>query len=966
MSLFSWFSSPRMPEGAVSVAVPSHGFPPRAEYQPKREYKPREWCHPYSPHGEGGPPTLKRVKDMYYRPPSFTNLLPWLDYDPEPGVFLLADGRGLGVLFELRAAGCEARPEAWLEDLRDRLQGVVCSLPEADPPWILQFFVQDEPLSGLLDRIAAYGREDARSTEFAERWREILAEHLRDIGRPEGLFADRVGGGRWRGRVRRVRATLTRWYPNPYPGRVTPDRDINDVADRFAGGLEAAGIGVRRCGGQDLWEWLVRWFNPAPPHWPGGFEEKKAAGCFGYPGDRGRRAPPGELEPFGYDFSEGLLGGLPVADPHRGGVWFFDGLAHRAIALRRFERAPALGVGTLERRMGDHVFALFDRLPEDTVLSLTVTLRPQDQVREHLLRIERASFGENAEAQLAGEEARAAQLAIAKGNKLFPVQAVFCVRGRNVGGNRDPWEANEDDLFARLREAEALLGAQGFSMIHENDDLVGLDTYLQALPMGYDPRLDRKHLHRSRLTFSRHIAHLSPLFGRSTGTGNPGLVFYNRGGEPLLVDPLADRRSNAHTLILGPTGAGKSALLNYVLMQMMAVHRPRVFIIDGRASFGLLGQFFAAHGLSVNRVTMAPQADVSLPPFAEAPKLLDPKARHDLELENPWDLDDDSLNDFDGDDEGRDLLGEMEIAARLMITGGDPREDDRLTRADRLVIRQAILAGAARAQGDGRDYALTEDVVQALRDLAAQPALNERRRERIADMADALALFCSPGSLEARFFNRPGKLWPEADVTVFEMGVLVKGGYEDKLNVAVVGLLNHIHALVERCQYERRPTLVLIDEAHLITTNPLLAPYVVKITKMWRSFGAWLWLATQNMQDFPDASKRMLNMMEWWLCLTMPPEEVEQIARFRDLTAEERALLLAAGKEPPNYTEGVILAPALKALFRNVPPALALALAMTEQDEKAERAALMRERGCTELEAALIVAERLAAARRAG
>jgi hypothetical protein len=331
------------------------------------------------------------------------------------------------------------------------------------------------------------------------------------------------------------------------------------------------------------------------------------------------------------------------------------------------------------------------------------------------------------------EEARAAQIEIARGNKLFPVQTVFCVRGRDLGD----WDANEADLFERIREVEALLSAHDLETLHEKNDLVGLDTYLQAL----------------------------------------------------------------------------------------------------------------------------------------------------------------------------------DVAAAL----------------------------AAQARQDG---------------------LDPESRARIRSLADALGLFCSPGSLEARLFNRPGQLWPEADVTIFEMGVLVKGGYEDKLNVAVVGLLNHIHTLVERCQYQNRPTLVLIDEAHLITTNPLLAPYVVKITKMWRSFGAWLWLATQNMQDFPDASKRMLNMLEWWLCMSMPPKEAEQIARFRDLTPEERALLLAAGKEPGRYTEGVILTPHLKALFRNVPPTLALALAMTEQDEKAERAAIMKANRCSELEAALIVAERLAAQRR--
>ena len=60
------------------------------------------------------------------------------------------------------------------------------------------------------------------------------------------------------------------------------------------------------------------------------------------------------------------------------------------------------------------------------------------------------------------------------------------------------------------------------------------------------------------------------------------------------------------------------------------------------------------------------------------------------------------------------------------------------------------------------------------------------------------------------------------------------------------------------------------------------------------------------------------------------------------------------------YVEGVVLSDTLEALFRCVPPPLCLALAMTEKHEKAERARIMRERGCSELQAAEIVAERLA------
>ena len=86
----------------------------------------------------------------------------------------------------------------------------------------------------------------------------------------------------------------------------------------------------------------------------------------------------------------------------------------------------------------------------------------------------------------------------------------------------------------------------------------------------------------------------------------------------------------------------------------------------------------------------------------------------------------------------------------------------------------------------------------------------------------------------------------------------------------------------------------------------------------------------------------------------------------KDLNEEQRSLLLSARKEPGKYVEGVVLADNLEALFRSVPPPLSLALAMTEKCEKAERAEIMRERDCSELEAVHIVAERVAAQRGGG
>lgn len=231
------------------------------------------------------------------------------------------------------------------------------------------------------------------------------------------------------------------------------------------------------------------------------------------------------------------------------------------------------------------------------------------------------------------------------------------------------------------------------------------------------------------------------------------------------------------------------------------------------------------------------------------------------------------------------------------------------------------------------------------------------RRARAEEMSEALRMFTE--GFEGELFNKPGTPWPEADVTIVDLGTLAREGYEAQMAVAVISLLNTINNIAERDQFSDRDILVPIDEAHIVTTNPLMGPYATKIVKMWRKLGTWMWLFTQNLADFPDTAKKMLNMAEWWICLVMPPEEVEQIARFKTLTDEQKAMLLSATKLPKKYTEGVVLSRKVQALFRAVPPSLYLALGMTEKEEKAERRAIMTELNCSELDAAYEVARRL-------
>jgi len=890
------------------------------------------------------------VGALYRHPASLSDWLPWVDYDEASETFTLEDGFSAAAMFEITGVSTEARSSKFLQEVQANIQTCINhTIPAHDNPFVLQCFVSDEDsLSALSRSLNTYTESHCRQTPehrlLASNFVSRMQRHFKRMTQSSGLFEDNtVTGGSWRGKVRRVRVFLYRRRELNDNEHIDPVTEINQVAERFVTQMAATGIGIRRCDDHDLYAWLLRWFNPKAEVADGDLDRLTEL----------MELPEKQERAFSHDLSDLLFLSQPSSDGGHG-VWYFDDLPHRAITVDALRRKPMPGHFTGERQVGDNLYALFDKLPEGSILSLCLTLQPQDLVENHVVQVLNSAKGETAEAMAAEQDAKEALKWMSHGDYLLPTVITLFTRGDSLA-----------DLQKRTNEVNALLLANGLHPIREKDELLPLDTYIRQLPMNYEPKREKVNK-KSRLVFSSDLARLLPFYGRSRGTGHPGLVFFNRGGEPLTFDPLnkLDRAKNAFGLVLGPPGSGKSALMVYILLQVAAIYGARIYIIEKGGSFKLLGDYCRYFGLSVNQVTLHPKEDVSLPPFADAYEMLKRERAQQASFdEEPSAYEDVSLDasDSSDDDEERDLLGEMELKARIMITGGDSKEEAVMTRADRLTIRRAIILAAEEKQAAGsREIVLTEDVVEALNKLAADESSTPKRQERARDMADAMALYCS--GTAGHFFNRVGKAWPEADVTIMEMGLLANEGYEDQLALGFMGLMNQINGVVEREQYDHRPTFVLGDEAHLITTNPLLAIFLVEIVKMWRKLGAWLWLATQNLEDFPDAAKKLLSMFEWWIAMVCPKEEIEQISRFKDLTEEQKGMLRAARKEPGNYTEGVVLSDNLQCLFRNVPPPLALALAMTEKHEKQQRAEIMKSQHCSELEAVFTVADGMGSA----
>ncbi|SDS18069.1 conjugative transfer ATPase, PFL_4706 family [Halopseudomonas litoralis] len=904
---------------------------------------------------QGGKPATHADEQALYRSaPSFVSLLPWVEYLPDSRCMLLEDGQSVAAFFELTPLGTEGREAIWLAQARDSLENALQdSFDELeDNPWVVQLYAQDETnVDHYMQKLRAYIQPRAQGTAFTDFYLRFFEHHLGAIAKPGGLFEDTVVSRlRWRGQSRRVRMVVYRHVTGGASRRgQLPEQELNIICDRLLGGLSNAGITTQRLDAPQIHDWLLRWFNPRPTLLgPTQEDRERFYHLAAYP----QTNEPDELElASGRDFSQRLFFGQPRSDVDKG-LWYFDAMPHRVMVTDRLRTPPLTGHLTGEIRKGDAINTVFDQMPEDSIMCLTLVATPQDILETHLNQLAKKAVGETLDSEQTRQAVQQARSLIGSAHKLYRASLVFYLRGQD-----------ETELDNRgLQLANVMLNA-GLQPVREDDEVAPLNSYVRWLPCSYNPRQDRRQWY-TQLMFAQHAANLAPVWGRSQGTGHPGITLFNRGGAPITFDPLnrLDRQMNAHLFLFGPSGSGKSATLNNLLIQVTAIYRPRLFIVEAGNSFGLFSDFAKRLGLTVNRVKLAPGAGVSLAPFADASRLIETPS--DVRTLDADDLGDDQpaetmateTAEITEADEQRDVLGELEIIARLMITGGEDKEEARMTRADRSLIRQCILDAARRCVADQRTV-LTHDVRDALRERGRDSALPEARRTRLLEMADAMDMFCQ--GAEGEMFDRPGTPWPEADITLVDMATYAREGYSAQLSIAYISLINTVNNIAERDQYLGRPIINVTDEGHIITRNPLLSPYVVKITKMWRKLGAWFWLATQNIDDLPKAAEPMLNMIEWWLCLSMPPDEVEKIAKFRELSPAQKALMLSARKEAGKFTEGVILSKSMEVLFRAVPPSLYLALAQTEPEEKAERYQLMQEHSISELDAAIKVADRI-------
>ncbi|EOF7756952.1 conjugative transfer ATPase [Salmonella enterica] len=688
---------------------------------------------------------------VYEHGPSVIDFLPWAEYLPEDECLLLDDGVSVGAVFLITPAGTEGRTQERLDEIRDMTEKALqSSLDERDThQWVVQFFCQDESdLTVEMDRIRGYVSPAAQGTAFTRAWLGETERHLKQISRPEGLFKDNVVTGvDWRGQMRRTRMVVYRYVNprtrEPYP----PAVQLRQVCDRLVASLGQTGVVCQRQNGEQIHAWLLRLFNPAP-EWIDPQTLYRTAAW------RDNRQ---DALPVNNDFSETLFFTPPRSDAENG-MWWFDNMAHRAVPVERLTSAPGPGCLTGEKPRGEHINALMDMMPPGTLACLTLLVQPQNVLEEEFKQQGKKSLGDNLDSEMAREQVGEALEWLKQKHKLYRGALTFIIRAPDMS-----------TLDRYQLSLSTTLMNDGLQPVNPEHELTPLNTLLRALPMCFNPEMDTNRWY-TWLTFVQHFAGVAPVYGRSTGTGHPGLTFFNRGGELLNFDPIKDRIQSAHKLLFGPTGAGKSATLTVELCQQMAIHRPRLFLVESGNSFGPLADYYSSLGLTVNKVSIKPGKGTCLPVFADAHLLRDIS---DEALDESQLRDIDDVDDVDDDEEKRDILGEMEIAAVLMVTGGD--RDEKLSRADRGLLRKALKMAADMAYDENRQM-LPEDLKTVLESISTDKSLNDRgssrwhpkMQSRASEMALALELMTE--GFEGELFNREGEAWPEADVTIVDLG----------------------------------------------------------------------------------------------------------------------------------------------------------------------------------------------------
>lgn len=409
-------------------------------------------------------------------------------------------------------------------------------------------------------------------------------------------------------------------------------------------------------------------------------------------------------------------------------------------------------------------------------------------------------------------------------------------------------------------KARAVVGAidrLGVEMIEE--DALGLNIYLQSLPMMYHPESD-KGLKRAFTMMSSNVADMLPLYGSFQGTATPDVLLQNRRGELVFFSPF-DSEVAPHTVVTGVSGAGKSFMMNYTLASA-ARRGAHVVVVDKGNSYKNLCEI-----LGGQYVVFDPNHPVRINPIGRAEEM----------------------------DKER-LIAVKGILAEMCAQGEEP-----VRKEERTLLENAVLR-AVEVKKTGE--VILSDVYRAL-----QEEVRTGPRTLGRDM-DRLLLSLKPfvgNGAYAGYFDGPSEIDFTRSFTVFELGELAKR--QEVASSVLLAIIQNVGAFFSAPQNLGRKKYLVIDEAWSLLKTAATAKFLEDVLRTYRKLNAAAVLVTQQVTDFagPTGEAIRANAPNR-IFLRQTSETVLAMEKLFELTPEVKdaiaSLVTAKGRFSEMFIEG--------------------------------------------------------------
>lgn len=350
------------------------------------------------------------------------------------------------------------------------------------------------------------------------------------------------------------------------------------------------------------------------------------------------------------------------------------------------------------------------------------------------------------------------------------------------------WDRDPAIAAEKLRLVEKVIQGRDFTVIPEGMNAV--EAWLGSLPGHAYANV------RQPPVSTLNLAHLIPLSAVWAGAERdehfnapPLLYGKTEGSTPFRLSLHVG--DVGHTLVVGPTGAGKSVLLALIAMQFRRYENNQIFAFD--------------FGGSIRAAALAMGGD--------------------------WQ----DLGGSLSDDSDEDV--QLQPLARIDEPG------ERAWAAEWLAARFS-------SEGVDVDPQVKEHIWSALSSLANAP-VEERTLTGLAvllqsqELKQALAPYCVGGPW-GRLLDAESEHLGESSVQAFETEGLVGAG-------AAAAVLSYLFHRIEG-RLDGRPTLIIIDEGWLVLDSPAFAAQLREWLKTLRKKNASVIFATQSLADIETSS----------------------------------------------------------------------------------------------------------------